>query len=118
MRPILALAMLLLAMSSAAPEPEYSQLIRGLLPTDQQGSSRPLVEIESAIGRSDRLPMLIPASPEVTDDPALASLGPAAPMPLPPQTKLDPDASAPAAPNPDANNPPAPARHNNPPPAQ
>lgn len=116
MRPMLALAMLLLAMSSAAPEPEYSQLLRGLLQTDQEVSSQPLVEIESATGRGDRLPVLIPASVEVDDDAAPASLEPAAPMPLPPQTNLDPDANAPAAPNPDANAPPAPASNNNPPP--
>jgi soluble lytic murein transglycosylase-like protein len=118
MRPILAFALLLLAMSSAAPEPEYSHLLRGLLQTDQEGSPGPLVEIESATARSDRLPMLIPASAEVTDDPALQSLEPATPMPLPPETNLDPDANAPAAPNPAANNPPAPASNDNPPPPQ
>lgn len=128
MRPMLVLAMLLLAMSSAAPEPEFSQLLHGLLQTDQDGSPRPLVEIESATGRGDRLPMLIPASVEVDDDAAPASLEPAAPMPLPPQTNLDPDsnapaapnpdASAPTAPNPDANNPPTPASNNNNPPPQ
>jgi hypothetical protein len=116
MRPMLALAMLLLAMSSAAPEPEFSQLLHRLLQTDQEGASRPLVEIESATGRGDRLPMLIPASVEVDDDAAPVSPEAAAPMPLPPETNLDPDANAPAAPNPDANNPPAPATNNNPPP--
>jgi hypothetical protein len=116
MRPMLVLAMLLLAMSSAAPEPEFSQLLHGLLQTDQDGSPRPLIEIESATGRGDRLPMLIPASVEVDDDAAPASLEPAAPLPLPPQTNLDPDTSVPAAPNSDANNPPVPASNNNPPP--
>ncbi len=117
MRPMLVLAMLLLAMSSAAPEFEYSHLPRGLLQTDQDGSPGPLVEIESATGRGDRLPMLIPVSAEVDDDAVPASLEPAAPVTLPPETNLDPDANAPAAPNPDADNPPAPASNNNPPPA-
>jgi hypothetical protein len=114
MRPILALAMLLLAISSAAPESEFPHLLRGLLQTDQAGSPGPLVEIESATGRGDRLPMLIPVSAEVDDDAAPASLEPAAPVTLPSETNLDPDANAPAAPNPDANNPPAPVSNNNP----
>jgi hypothetical protein len=56
MRAILALAILLLGLSSAAPEPEYSssltfnsfQLVEGNSPTS-------LVEIESPIGKGDRL---------------------------------------------------------------
>lgn len=117
MRPILVLAMLLLAMSSAAPEPEYAQLLRGSLQTEQNGIFTSLVQIETSTGRGDRRPMLIPASAETTDDPSLASPD-AAPIALPPNADLNSDANAPAAPSPAANNPPAAAPHpggNNPP---
>jgi hypothetical protein len=107
MRPILVLAMLLLAMSSAAPESEYSQSARGVLQNEQDGPFTSLVEIESSTGRGDREPMLIPASAEITDDSSLASLEPAPPIALPSDTDLSPDANPAAAPNPDANNPPA-----------
>jgi hypothetical protein len=124
MRPILALAMLLLAMSSAATEPEYSQLLRGSLQTEQDSSFTSLVQIETSTGRGDRKPMLIPASAETTDDSSLANPDPAPPIGLPPDTDLNPDAAlnpdadnpAAAAPDPDANNPPPPAGANNPPP--
>jgi len=119
MRPILAFVLLLLAMSSAAPEPEYSQLRHGLLQTDRPGSFTSLVEIESATGRGDREPILIPASAETMDDQSPANPGQVSPVPLPSNTELDPDVlnrdvNAPAASNPDADNPPAPASNNNP----
>jgi hypothetical protein len=116
MRPILAFAFLLLAMSTAAPEPDYSQLLRGSLHAGQQHSLTPLVGIESSTGRSDRKPMLILASAEIVDDPSLAKLDAAPPMPLPPNTDLNPDANAPATLNPEADNPPNPDA-NKPPPA-
>jgi hypothetical protein len=55
MRPILAFGILLLGLNSAAPEPEYSLLFGDYLQTKDGGSVRSLVEIESSIGRSDRL---------------------------------------------------------------
>ena len=64
MRTILALAILLLGLSSAAPEPEYSsslpfnsfRLVEGNSPTS-------LVEIESSIGKGDRLVVAALPSP-------------------------------------------------------
>jgi hypothetical protein len=109
MRPILALALLLLAMSSAAPEPEYAQLLHSALPTEQDGVFTSQMQIETSSGRGDRQPLLIPASDETIDDPSLANLHPAPPVRLPPDTDLNPDAG-----NPDASNPPAPASNNNP----
>jgi soluble lytic murein transglycosylase-like protein len=122
MRPMLAFALLLLAMSSAAPEPEYTQLLRGSLQTEQGSSFASLVQIETSTGRGDREPMLIPASDETTDDPSLANPAAAPPIALPADTDFNPDAAlnpdagnpAAAAPNPDANNPPAPASDNKP----
>jgi Transglycosylase SLT domain len=119
MRPILAFALLLLAMSSAAPEPEYAQLLHGALPTEQDGVFTSQMQIETSSGRGDRQPLLIPASDETIDDPSLANLHPAPPVRLPPDTDLNPDAvnpdaSNPDASNPDASNPPAPASNNNP----
>lgn len=122
MRPILVLALLWLAMSSAAPEPEYAQRLRRPLQTEQDGSFTSLVQIESATDRGDRGPMLIPVSAETTDDPALANPDAAPPIRLPLNTELNPDAAlnpdadnpAAAAPNPDATNPPAPASDNKP----
>jgi hypothetical protein len=114
MRPILAFALLLLAMSSAAPEAEYAQLLHGVLPTEQDGVFTPQMQIETSSGRGDRQPLLIPASDETIDDPSLANLRPARPVRLPPDTDLDPDAVNPDVSNPDASNPPAPASNNNP----
>ena len=62
MRPILALAILLLALSSAAPEPEYSSFFADYLHADGGNAVASPIEIESATGRADRL--------------AVASLGP------------------------------------------
>jgi hypothetical protein len=54
MRPLLVLAILLLGLSGAATEPEYSPLFADYFhAADDQGPS--LVEIDSATGRSDRL---------------------------------------------------------------
>ena len=69
MRGILALVILLLGLSSAAPEPEYSpslifnsfQLVQGNSPTS-------LVEIESSIGKGDRLVIAaLPLSAQPTE---------------------------------------------------
>jgi soluble lytic murein transglycosylase-like protein len=54
MRPLLAFAIMLLGLSSAAPEPEFSSFFADYLRGD--GSAVPsLVEIESSTGRADRL---------------------------------------------------------------
>ena len=53
MRPILVFALLLLGLASATPEPEYTLLLG-----DKSHGSNPagaLVEIESSVGRTDRL---------------------------------------------------------------
>ncbi len=56
MRAILALAILLLELSSAAPEPEYSSsLIFNSFQLVEENSPASLVEIESSIGKGDRL---------------------------------------------------------------
>jgi hypothetical protein len=56
MRAILALAILLLELSSAAPEPEYSSsLIFNSFQLVEGNSPASLVEIESSIGKGDRL---------------------------------------------------------------
>ena len=55
MRPILALGILLLGLSSAAPEPEYSALFADYFRSADGDSFTSLVEIESSTGRSDRL---------------------------------------------------------------
>jgi hypothetical protein len=56
MRAILALAILLLGISSAAPEPEYSSsLIFNSFQLAEGNSPTSLVEIESSIGKGDRL---------------------------------------------------------------
>ncbi len=51
----LRLEFLLLGLTSAAPEPEYSSLFGDYLQTKDGGSVPSLVEIESSTGRSDRL---------------------------------------------------------------
>ena len=54
MRPVIALVILLLGLSSAAPEPEYPSLLAGYL--QRAGGPFPeLIEIESSTGRADRL---------------------------------------------------------------
>jgi len=119
MRPLLAFAILMLGHSTAAPEPEYSRLLRGSFHAERDGAYTSLVEIESSTGRGDRRPMLIPASIEVDDNAASSTVDRVPAMPLPPDVNLRPDADAPTAINPDANNPPAPAANkpdaNNPP---
>ena len=55
MRPILALGILLLGLSSAAPEPEYSALFADYFRGADGDSFTSLVEIESSTGRTDRL---------------------------------------------------------------
>ena len=116
MRPLLAFAILMLGLSTAAPEPEYARLLRGTFHTVQDGAFTSLVEIESSTGRGDRRPMLIPASAEVSDDPQ-STIGHARAMPLPPSGDINQDSEALAAINPDANNPPAPNPDANNPPA-
>jgi hypothetical protein len=54
MRPILAFAILMLGLSGATPEPEYSSLFGDYLQTKDGSSIPSLVEIESSTGRSDR----------------------------------------------------------------
>jgi Transglycosylase SLT domain len=66
MRPILALVALLLGLSSAAPEPEYSSLYADYLQTADGNTVRSLVEIESSIGRADRLPLFVPPQTQPT----------------------------------------------------
>jgi hypothetical protein len=107
MRPLLAIAILMLGLSTAAPEPEYSRLLRGTFHAVQDGGFTSLVEIESSTGRGDRRPMLIPASAEVIDDSpsTTGSTTKNAPMPVPPSADIDQDAEAPAAINPDADAP-------------
>ena len=61
MRPILAFAILLLALSSAAPEPDYSAYFNDYFLAAGPGGPS-LIEIESSIGRTDRLtiPRMLP----------------------------------------------------------
>jgi len=95
MRPLLAFAILMLGLSNAAPEPEYSRLLHGTFHAMQDGTVTSLVEIESSTGRGDRRPLLIPASAEV--DNSLATIDPAPAMPLPPSTDINWDSEAPDA---------------------
>jgi len=56
MRPILALAIVLFGVSSAAPEPEYSSLFGdSFFPGADSDAVPALIEIESSTGRADRL---------------------------------------------------------------
>ncbi len=55
MRPILAFAILLAALSSAAPEPEYSAFFADYLQAEGGNAVPSLIEIESSTGRTDRL---------------------------------------------------------------
>ena len=91
MRTILALVMLLLGLSAAAPEPEYSssvpfnsfRLVEGSSPTS-------LVEIESSIGKGDRLVIAALRSPA---QPAALQLTAA------PEISGPPNSSPPSNPN-------------------
>jgi Transglycosylase SLT domain len=58
MRPVLALVTLLLGLNSAAPEPEYSSLSADYLQNSDNNAVRPSVEIETSVGKSDRLTAL------------------------------------------------------------
>lgn len=55
MRPILAFAILLLGLSSAAPEPDYSRYFTDYPHAADGGAASSLIEIESSTGRTDRL---------------------------------------------------------------
>jgi hypothetical protein len=67
MRPVLALAILLFGLGNAAPEPEYPALLADYL--QQPGAAvQPFVEIESSIGRSDRLPLFVLHTAAAADD--------------------------------------------------
>ena len=55
MRSILAFAIVLLALSSAAPEPDYSSYINDYLHAPGVDWRSSLIEIESSTGRTDRL---------------------------------------------------------------
>jgi hypothetical protein len=107
MRPLLAFAILMLGLSTAAPEPEYSRLLRGTFHAQRDAAFTSLVEIESSTGRGDRRPLLIPASAEVMDDDSAttSTLDRAPAMPLPPSADIHPDSDAPAAANPGASAP-------------
>jgi hypothetical protein len=62
MRAIIAFALLLVGFSSAAPEPDYSAYLDGNAEAVGGAAASPLVEIESSIGRADRLPVPAPQS--------------------------------------------------------
>ena len=53
--PILAFAILLLGLSSAAPEPDYSRYFTDYPHAADGGAASSLIEIESSTGRADRL---------------------------------------------------------------
>ncbi len=55
MRPILAFAILLLGLSGAAPEPDYSRYFTDHPHAVDGGAASSLIEIESSTGRTDRL---------------------------------------------------------------
>lgn len=55
MRPMLAFAILLLGLSRAAPEPDYSRYFADYLHSSGGKAASPLVETVSAVGRADRL---------------------------------------------------------------
>ena len=55
--PVLGLAILLLGLSGASPEPEYSSFFDAYLHTAGGNAALPLIEIESSTGRADRLSM-------------------------------------------------------------
>jgi len=55
MRPTLAFAILLLGLTGAAPEPDYSSYFAGYLYPSADAADASLIEIESSVGRADRL---------------------------------------------------------------
>ena len=55
MRPILAFVILLLGLSGAAPEPDYSRYFTDYPHSADGGAASSLIEIESSTGRTDRL---------------------------------------------------------------
>lgn len=57
MRAIIAFALLLVGFSSAAPEPDYSAYLDGNIEAIGSGAAPSFVEINSSIGRADRLPV-------------------------------------------------------------
>jgi hypothetical protein len=67
MRVILAFAILLLALSSAAPEPEYSVLYAGDFHAADGNASAGLIQIESSTGRGDRLSTAAPRPREMSE---------------------------------------------------
>ncbi len=68
MRPLLVLAILLLGVCSAAPEPEYSVLTMASARRDEGSFS--LLEIKSSTGKTDRLALFVP--PQVQASPQSA----------------------------------------------
>ena len=76
MRPILALAIFLLGLSSAAPEPEYSSLTAYSFHLARGTSSPSLVEIESSTAKADREIVVALRSTEPIDHPAPAAAAP------------------------------------------
>jgi Transglycosylase SLT domain len=84
MRPIFAFAILLLGISSAAPEPEYSALLSSLVADSfhlAKGTFSPsLIEIESSTAKADREIVVALRSAEPIDQhPALGAAQPAQP---------------------------------------
>jgi len=73
MRPILAVAILLLCLSRAAPEPEYSSLLPGSFHLGGGTSFASLVEIESSQARGDREAVAAPPSDIGEQTPAAAA---------------------------------------------
>jgi hypothetical protein len=62
MRAVIAFVLLLLGISSAAPEPDYSSYLDRRVVAIGSPAAPSLVEIESSIGRADRLPVQSPQS--------------------------------------------------------
>jgi Transglycosylase SLT domain len=65
MRTTIAFAILLLGLSSAAPEPEYYSLAAAGLGSDRSAAGAPLIEFESSTGRGDRLSIAAPPPREI-----------------------------------------------------
>jgi Transglycosylase SLT domain len=96
MRPILAIAVLLLGVSSAAPEPEFWSLLPGSFQLEPGASAASLVEIESSIGRGDREALANPPAPPAgeaaSDAPPPAATDIQAPAAAAPTTSAPPSA--------------------------
>jgi hypothetical protein len=86
MRPILALAILVLRVSSASPEPEYFSLLPGSFHLGGGESFASLVEIESSRSRGDREQM---AAPQAQATAAATPAATAVPMPAAANTSAD-----------------------------